>query len=55
MEILKNRKTYGFVAIGLAIIGAVALGWAQIDPVLKQDIINAITLGAIAALRASIK
>lgn len=54
-ELSRKRKTYAFVSIGLGVIGAVMLGWVTIDPKLYQDIINAITLAAIAALRAGIK
>lgn len=55
MDILKNRKTYGLVALGLGFIGAVVLGWVTIDPQVYQQTVNAITLAAIAALRAGIK
>lgn len=51
----QNRKTYGLVALGLGVIAAVSFGWIVIDPQVYQQVINAVTLAAIAALRAGIK
>ncbi len=53
MKSLEGRKTYLQVAAGFAVIGFVHLGLLDLDIQLKQDLVNALILGAIAALRAS--
>jgi hypothetical protein len=50
---LSGKKTFLQVALGFALIGAVRLGLVYVDPQLQQDLINALILGAIAALRAA--
>jgi len=55
METLKGKKTYGLCAIGLAIVGAVSLGWISLEPKLYDEMKAVLVFGAIAALRAGIK
>lgn len=50
---LSGKKTYLQVGVGLLIIAAIRLGLVNVDPQLQQDLMNAIILGAIAALRAA--
>lgn len=50
---LEGKKTLGQCAIGLGLIGAVAVGWIEIDPKLYAQLKDALIFGAIAALRAS--
>jgi hypothetical protein len=56
MEIVKyleGKKTYLACALGLFLIAAVSLGWITIPKERVQEIVNGVTLVAIAALRAS--
>lgn len=53
-SVLKDGKTYGLCALGLALIGAVALGWIYLDPKLLEELKSALVFGAIAALRAGV-
>lgn len=52
-KFLSGKKTYLQVACGFAVIGFVHLGLLELDPQLKQDLVNALMLGAIAALRSA--
>jgi len=51
---LKGSKTYGLCAVGLLLFAAVKLSWIELDPKLFNDLQGAITLAAIAALRAGV-
>lgn len=53
MKYLEGKKTYGLCALGLAIYGAHQIGWIVLDAKLVSDLMTAITLASIAALRAS--
>jgi len=50
---LEGKKTYLACALGFALIGATQLGWIQISPEHLNDLTSALTLAAIAALRAA--
>ena len=51
---LEGKKTYLLVALGLGIYTAQQLGWITIDKATAQELMNAVTLAAIAALRAGV-
>lgn len=53
-DFLKGRKTYGLVIVGLVLWGANQVGWIQLDASILKQFESAITLAAIAALRAGI-
>lgn len=50
---LEGSKTYGLVALGLAVIAAVNLHWLEVDPKIYTDLKSGLILAALAALRAS--
>ena len=52
---LEGKKTYVLVALGLGIYVAQQFGWVTIDKANAQELMNAVTLAAIAALRAGVK
>jgi len=52
---LEGKKTYALVAMGLGIYAAQQLGWITIDKAMAQELMTAVTLAAIAALRAGVK
>jgi hypothetical protein len=54
-KFLAGKKTYLQVAVGFAVIAAIRLGLLEVDAQLQQDLMNAIILGSIAALRAGVK
>ena len=55
LEKIKGKKTYGLCVLGLALIGAVILGWVNLDPKLYDELKTALIFAAIAALRGGLK
>ena len=51
---LQGKKTYGLTAIGLALVAAVKFHWIAIDPQTFQQLVDAVILAAIAALRSGV-
>ena len=52
---LSGKKTYGLVAVGLVLLASSHLGWIQLPQQQLNDLNTALTLSAIAALRAGVK
>lgn len=54
-QYLAGKKTYGLVGLGLVIAAAAHLGWIEVPKENIQELLNVVTLAAIAALRAGVK
>lgn len=52
-SILSGRKTYLQVATGFAVIAACHFGLLDISPKMQQELLNALILGSLAALRSA--